>query len=107
MRVGFASMKLFGAVLLATSLPTTTASSQSSAFETRAGDSITAIRAFNGANRVGVSVRSPDREATDIVRGNVDPTTERAVGYVAIAAGVIAMTILLIGFYKLGKVLGH
>lgn len=37
----------------------------------------------------------------------VEPTTERVVGYVAIIGGVIACTILIIGFYKLVKLLGH
>jgi hypothetical protein len=37
----------------------------------------------------------------------VEPTTERVVGYVAIIGGVIACTILIIGFYKLAKLLGH
>jgi len=41
--------------------------------------------------------------------GTVDaePTTERVVGYVAIIGGVIALTILAIGFYKLAKLLSH
>jgi hypothetical protein len=37
----------------------------------------------------------------------VEPTTERVVSYVAIIGGVIACTILIIGFYRLAKLLGH
>jgi hypothetical protein len=35
------------------------------------------------------------------------PTTERVVGYVAIIGGVIAITILTIGFYKLARLMAH
>jgi hypothetical protein len=35
------------------------------------------------------------------------PTTERVVGYVAIIGGVIAVTILAIGFYKLVRLVAH
>jgi hypothetical protein len=36
-----------------------------------------------------------------------EPTTERVVGYVAIIGGVIAITILTIGFYKLVRLVAH
>lgn len=36
-----------------------------------------------------------------------DPTAERAIGYVAIVAGVAALTIVFIGFYKLARLLAH
>ena len=94
-------------MLLATSLLTTAASSQSAAFDIRARDSTATIHAFSEANRVGVSMPSPDRKATDGVGLNLDPTTECVVGYVALAAGVIAVTIFVIGFYKLGRLLAH
>ncbi len=47
--------------------------------------------------------------AIDFTTGNVgaDPTTERVVGYVAIIGGVIAVTILTIGFYKLVRLVAH
>jgi hypothetical protein len=35
------------------------------------------------------------------------PTTERVVGYVAIIGGVIAVTILALGFYKLVRLVAH
>jgi hypothetical protein len=35
------------------------------------------------------------------------PTTERVVGYVAIIGGVIAVTVLTIGFYKLVRLVTH
>jgi len=105
-RLWFRVMKLFGAVVVTTLLLTTPASSQSPAFDLGVRDSTRAIRAFTEASRAGVSVNSLDRKAVEAVTRNVDPTTERIVGYVAIAAGVIAVTILLIGFYKLAKLLG-
>jgi hypothetical protein len=37
----------------------------------------------------------------------VDPATEHALGYLALAAEVIALVIVAIGFYKLGKLLSH
>ncbi len=38
---------------------------------------------------------------------NDGPTTERVVGYVAIIGGVMAITVLTIGFYKLVRLLAH
>ncbi|HEX9129214.1 MAG TPA: hypothetical protein VF850_08640 [Gemmatimonadaceae bacterium] len=35
------------------------------------------------------------------------PTTERVVGYVAIIGGVMAVTVLTIGFYKLVRLVTH
>jgi len=35
------------------------------------------------------------------------PATERAVGYLALAAGAAAVYVLAVGFYKLGKLLAH
>ena len=93
-------------MLVATSLLTPAASSQSPAFDLGVRDSTTAIRAFTEVSRVGVSVISLDRKAVEAVPRNVDPTTERAVGCAALAAGVIAVTIFVIGFYKLVRLLG-
>ena len=104
--LGLRVMKLFGAVLVATSLLAAHASSQSPAFDLGVRDSTAAIRAFTEASRVGVSVNSPDRKAVEAVPRNVDPTTERVVGYAALAAGVIAITIFAIGFYKLFRMFG-
>ncbi len=52
---------------------------------------------------------SPEIDAISSAPGTAgtEPTTERVVGYVAIIAGVMACTILIIGFYKLAKLLGH
>jgi hypothetical protein len=36
-----------------------------------------------------------------------EPTTERVVGYVAIIGGVLAITVLTIGFYKLFRLMTH
>jgi hypothetical protein len=49
----------------------------------------------------------PDLSAIAKCSAAIDPTTEHAVGYLAIAAGIVAFTILAIGFYKLVKLLGH
>jgi hypothetical protein len=35
------------------------------------------------------------------------PDAERVVGYAAMAAGVVALTIFAIGFYKLARMLSH
>jgi hypothetical protein len=35
------------------------------------------------------------------------PEAERVVGYAAMAAGVVALSVLAIGFYKLARMLGH
>ena len=70
-----------------------------------------------GGNSVGATLDSTSRldaglkgagQALDDsagVNASDADQTERAVGYLAIAAGVVALTIIFIGFYKLGKIL--
>jgi hypothetical protein len=52
------------------------------------------------------SLEMPVMDASSAAIGD-EPTTERIVGYVAIIGGVLAFTILAIGFYKLARLLAH
>ena len=71
-------MKLFRAVVVATLLLTTPASSQSPAFDLGVRDSTRAIRAFTEASRAGVSVNSLDRKAVEAVK-DYHVTTKKSV----------------------------
>jgi len=56
-----------------------------------------------------IDAGSAEMAAINFTTGTVgaDPTTERVVGYVAIIGGVIAITIVTIGFYKLVRLVAH
>jgi hypothetical protein len=64
------------------------------------------------ANSLSDGSSIPDPVGTVAINGSSaamgdGPTTERVVGYVAIIGGVIAITILTIGFYKLVRLMAH